>query len=410
MANIKEQQVTCPYCKRNFELTKAISNQIEDLLKGEHNQEIIQLKKKQEEDIVKIQKDIEKKITERLAKEREEELKKIKVEALKTAKKEISESLTEKEDELEEANKKILKYRQNEKLVLRKERELEESKHTMTKDFTEKLNKEVKKAYADAQVKIEDTYKLKLLEKEKTINDLNKKMKEGQKKAEQGSMQLQGEVQEIELENILSHCFIYDEIRPVETGKRGGDIIQGVKSDNGKLSGTILWESKRTKNWSDAWIDKLKNDMRQSKADVAVIVTEVLPSDIQNFNFRDGIWITDIKYALGLATALRLNLIQVYQARAAMSGMSEKKDLVYNYLTGNEFRQRVEAIVEAFKSMQDDLNNERVAMEKSWAKRDKQIKSAFQNVAGIFGDFHGLGANLLPVKNLELMDNSDIGN
>lgn len=334
-------------------------------------------------------------------------MKKIKKDAKKKAEEEIAENLREKDDELKNLKTKISDYRKLELNLKRQEREFEEKEHTLNLQLEEKLKEESTKIWKNATEKVEDEYKLKYLGKDKTINDLKKQIDDLKRKADQGSTQLQGEIQEIEIEKILSENFPSDEIKPIKVGKKGGDIIQKVKSDSGRDSGSILWESKRTKNWKDSWISKLKGDQREEKADIAVIASEVLPDDIREFGNKEGIWITNLKHIVGLATSLRFNLIQVYQARASLVGMTEKRDLVYKYLTGKEFKQRVESMLETFRSMHGDLMNEKSAMEKAWAKREKQIGTIIQNVAGIYGDLQGLGAALLPVKNLELPESNE---
>jgi hypothetical protein len=272
----------------------------------------------------------------------------------------------------------------------------------MTVEFNEKLNKEVKKVYSEAQSKVEEEYKLKLLEKDKLINYLNRQMKEGQKKAEQGSMQLQGEVLEMEIEDLLIKYFPEDSIDPVSVGKKGGDIIQTVKFPSGKIAGKILWELKRTKNWSTSWIVKLKEDQRQIHAEVSVIASEVLPSDINNFGLLEGVWITEIKYVLGLATALRENLKSTALIKTANEGKSDKAEMVFIYLTGTQFKQRVESILEAYVEMQNDLETEKRLLEKSWSKREKQIERFMRNISGMYGDLQGVGATLPNVKLLEI--------
>jgi len=394
--------ITCPYCSKKFALTKVITSQIEDQLKAEHDKEINVIKKKQEEELIKFQKDIEKKIADKLEKQYDADYKKLKADAIKKAKKELSDELADKDEEIESINKTLQLYKQKEKSLLKKERELEETKHTMIVEFNEKLNKEVKKVYSEATSKVEEEFKLKLLEKEKVINDLNKQMKDGQKKAEQGSMQLQGEVLEMEIEELLVKYFPDDIIEPVSVGKKGGDIIQTVRFNSGKCAGKILWELKRTKNWSASWIVKLKEDQRHIHAELAVLASEILPGDINHFGCTDGIWITDIKYILGLATALRENLKSNFLIKSANEGKSDKAEMVFNYLTGTQFKQRVESILEAYVEMQGDLDSEKRLLEKSWAKREKQIERFIRNISGMYGDLQGVGATLPNVKLLEI--------
>ena len=215
---------------------------------------------------------------------------------------------------------------------------------------------------------------------------------------------MQGEVQELDIENTLKKYFPDDEIISVVTGKRGGDIVQIVKSKSGKIAGKILWESKRTKNWQDSWIQKLKEDQREEKAELSVIVSEILPKEINYFGQVDGIWISDIKYYVGLCASLRENLKAVSKLALSLEGKTEKMELVYNYLTGTQFKQRVESILETFKDMKDDLDSERRSTERNWAKRDQQINKFVKNMAGMYGDIQGTGTALPSVKLLELSD------
>ena len=197
--------------------------------------------------------------------------------------------------------------------------------------------------------------------------------------------------------------FPFDVIEAVSTGVRGGDIIQTVKTQSGRTCGIILWETKRVKNWSDSWIAKLKDDQGAAKADLAVLVSEALPSGFHHFRHINGVWVTDIPSALSLALALRMALIQTANAKELESGKDDKKDLIYRYVTGSEFRNRVTAIIEGFRAMKEDLESERRAMQKIWASREKQIERIISNTAGMHGDLEGLAGPALPqIKILEL--------
>ena len=222
-------------------------------------------------------------------------------------------------------------------------------------------------------------------------------------KAEQGSQQLQGEVQELELENLLRAKFPFDSIEPVAKGEFGGDAVQRVMSSSGQTCGSILWESKRTKNWSDGWLVKLREDQRSAKAEIAVIVSHALPKDLDSFDIVDGVWITHPRAALPVATVLRNTLLQVNMARQVSEGQQTKTEMVYQYLTGPRFRQRVEAIVEAFSSMQEDLDKERKVIIKQWAKREEQIERVMNSTVGMYGDLQGIaGKSLQEIEGLEL--------
>ena len=269
---------------------------------------------------------------------------------------------------------------------LEKTRQLDEAKQAIAEQAKKQADEE--KQYEIAQLN-------------KKIADATKANDELARKLEQGSQQLQGEVLELELEEVLKAEFPYDEIMPVPKGVSGADIIQKVLDRSGRVCGQIVWESKKTKAWSEGWIQKLKDDQRVIKADIAVIISAVLPQDVKGFAFRDGIWICDVKLSVALAVALRINLEAITREKAMSVGKNENMEFLYNYLTGVEFKQRIEAIVEAFTSMDAGLRKERLAYEKMWAEREKQIKKVMVNTVGMYGDLSGL-VTLPHIKTLEL--------
>ena len=260
----------------------------------------------------------------------------------------------------------------------------------------------INEIHAKAKLEAEENLKLKVTEKEEQIFSMQKQIEQLKQKAEQGSQQLQGEALELELEAILSTNFPLDGIEPVAKGEFGGDILQKVMGPMGQPCGVILWESKRTKNWSDGWLPKLRDDQRTAKAEVAVLVSNALPKDIDSFGLIDGIWITHPRYAAPLVMALRQSLIEVANTRQTHEGKETKMEQVYQYLTGPKFRHRVEAIVEKFSDMQDDLDRERKSMTRLWAKRELQIQGVITSTVGMYGDLQGIaGRALKEIEGLE---------
>jgi hypothetical protein len=254
-----------------------------------------------------------------------------------------------------------------------------------------------------AKKEAEDEQKLKVMEKEQTIAAMQKQIEDLKRRAEQGSQQLQGEVQELELENLLRTKFPFDAIEPVPKGEFGGDVLHRVRGNGGQDSGTILWESKRTKSWSDGWLTKLREDQRTAKAEIAVIVTQVLPKGVETFELVEGVWVTHPRAALPVAMILRQSLLDLAGARLASEGQLSKTEMVYQYLTGPRFKQRVEAIVEAFSTMQEDLSAEKKAIQRQWAKREIQIDKVMQSTVGMYGDLQGIaGKSLQEIEGLEL--------
>jgi len=341
------------------------------------------------EDERKKQFEREKQIIEEKANKRAEESIRLEIEDLKTI-------LKEKDEKLEKSEQQELELRKT-------KRKLEEEKKNLELETMRRIDQERQKIEERVKREAEESHKLKDLEKDKKLADMRIQIEELKRKAEQGSQKIQGEVMEIELEKILKDEFVFDEIKPVSSGVRGADIIQTVKTQSGHICGKILWESKRSKNWSGTWIQKLKDDQREAKADIAVIVSEALPKGFHHFRQIKGIWVSDLPSSLSLALALRTMLIQVAKTQELQTGKEEKMEVVYNYLIGSEFRNRVQAIAEAFIAMRNDLDTERRAMENIWAKREKQISRVVSNIAGMRGDLEGIvGASLPSIKILEL--------
>lgn len=317
-----------------------------------------------------------------------------------TERKMLEEQLVEKEGKLREANEK--------ELALRKEKnELEEDKRNFELEKQRQLDGERKKIAEDANKKATEEQQYVIAQLKKQLSDATTAKDDLARKLEQGSQQTQGEVLELELEKTLKAEFPYDEILPVPKGVSGADIIQKVIDRSGRPCGQIVWESKKTKGWNEGWIQKLKEDQRAIKAELAVIVSIALPEDVKGFAFRDNVWVCDIKLATALATALRINLESITREKAMSVGKNEKVEVLYAYLTGVEFKQRVEAIVEAFTSMDEGLRKERIAYEKIWAEREKQIRKVISNTVGMYGDLSGL-VTLPQIKRLELGDGETI--
>ena len=284
----------------------------------------------------------------------------------------------------------------------KKKREIEDREQNLDLEIERKLAEEKPKIEEKIANRIIEEQRFKDQEKEQLITQLTNQINDLKRKIEQGSQQLQGEVPELELEKILKNNFPSDTIEPVPKGVRGADVLQRVHNSSGIYCGTIIWESKRAKSWAKGWIPKLKADQREAKAEVAVIYTSVLPKGVSSFSFIEGVWVADYPSIFGLATALRLNLMQVASVKLSSVSKNEKMELLYKYLSGPEFRQKVEGIAESVIAMQQDLEREKRAMVKSWSKRAKNIESVIYNTVGIVGDFQGIGASLPPMKVLEM--------
>ncbi|MBZ0169651.1 hypothetical protein MELA_02496 [Candidatus Methylomirabilis lanthanidiphila] len=366
---IAPDTIACPHCGAQIPLTEALRTHMRE--------------------------DFEQTLHARLAEERAKALAQAKADlAIEHAN--LTNELTEKATQLEDS-------RTRELALLKKARTLEDEKAALDLELERRLQAERATIEETVETRLAEQHRLRDLEKDKQLGDLRRQIEDLKRKAEQGSQQTQGEAAELDLEAMLRTAFPQDEIAPVPKGIRGADVIQRVISPGGRACGCIVWEAKNTKAWSDGWLEKLRDDRRELKADVAALATTVLPKDVKHLALMEGVWVTDFAALPGLATALRSQLIQVASARAAAQGRGTKMEQLYDYLTGTDFRQRVEAIAEAFVAMKADLDRERRAVEKIWAARDKQLGRALSGLAGMYGDMQGLvGASLPKVAHLEL--------
>jgi len=375
--------ITCPHCHHEIPLDAVLTHDIEEKYKKGFE---IQLQQEK----IKLWKIAQEKAVEKIRAEQTQELKL------------LHEELEEKTQKLEEAQKLELDLRSQ-------RRRLEEDKQEFELKMTRQLDSERSKIQEETAKKIAEEHRFKEAEVEKKLQDALKANEDLRRKLEQGSQQTQGEVLELELESILKTEFPFDEIVPVEKGIGGADLLQKVQDNSGRIVGIITWESKRTKAWSDSWITKLKSDQRHSKADIAVIISHVLPKDMIYFGARDGVYICDYQSFLGLAKLLRATLIQLASTKLAQVGKKEKMEILWNYLTGVEFRGHMEAIIESFVSMKQDLEREKRVYTKIWAKRDKQIQQVLDNTIGLRGDLEGVMGKALPeMKQLELTGEEEL--
>lgn len=396
------------------EITKAHQEKvaIEELLK-QRDSKLAEAQKK-ELDLLKLQRDLEdrqrtleQEFMQRLNAERAgiiaAEAKKAR-DALGDEITKAQQARTETEDLLKQRDAKLAEFQKNE-LELRRERQaLQEAKEGFELEKQRAIDAERSKIREAATKDADEQARLKIAEKEKTITDLQAKLQDALRKAEQGSQQLQGEVQELELETLLRNKFPLDMIEPVPKGQYGGDALHRVVGPSGQPCGTILWESKRTKNWSDGWLSKLREDMRAAGAEISVVVSQVLPKNTDTFDLIDGVWVTSFKCAIPVAVALRHTMIEIAVARKAGEGQQTKTEMVYQYLMGPRFRLRVQAIVEAFSTMQEDLEKERKAIIKQWDKRREQLDRVMHATVGMYGDLQGIAG-----KSLQEIEGLDVG-
>lgn len=377
-----DQSIACPSCGKKIPLTRALRAEIETTLKAEFGERERGLRddyeRRLEADRARVEKD-----------------------AAKRAEQKLVHELVALQDQLNEQTKALEDARGVELALRRRERDLQTRQADLEVTIARTLDEERSKVVAETQARIGEAHRLKDAEKERQLADLRRQIEDLRRKADQGSSQLQGEAAEERLEAVLRDAFPMDDISGIGQGIRGADVHQIVFSRDRKC-GAILWECKNAKSWSDGWIAKLKIDQRALHADVAVLVTAALPKDCQRFTVVDGVIVADFACAPALAAILRTHLQQVAQARQAVSNKEEKLELLYRYLSGVEFRQRVEAVVDAFVAMRTELDQERRAAERTWARRAKQIDAITFNISGMYGDLQGLVPALPPIRRLEL--------
>ena len=386
-----EPTIICPDCRSEIKLTDSLAAPLIESTRRDYE---LRLKQKDAQVAEKLQQERTK-----IAAEEAEKAKRVLATDLDQKAKEI----THLQDVLKQQDEKLADAQKVQAEFLRKQRELDDAKRELDLTIEKRVQGGLGVAREQAKKEAEEALRLKVTEKEQTITSMQKQIEELKRRAEQGSQQLQGEVQELELEALLSAEFPHDTILPVPKGEYGGDVLQRVVGHVGQICGAILWESKRTKNWSDGWLVKLRQDQRAAKAEVAIIVSQVLPKDMETFGLVDGVWVTHPRAALPVAVTLRHSLIEIMAARKASEGQQTKTEMVYEYLTGPRFRLRVQAIVEAFSSMQGDLDKEKKAITKQWAKREEQIHRVMQATVGMYGDLQGIaGKTLQEIEGLEL--------
>ncbi|MFP6780413.1 MAG: DUF2130 domain-containing protein [Gammaproteobacteria bacterium] len=411
-------QIECPNCGHDIDVNEILYDQVDERLKKKYNDELAQQRsqfqvrlgelktqrEKLELDKSELDATVNETLKQRLAQETERLRSAIKLE-VETAGAEELKTLQQEIGEKAAQLRTFSKTRaENERL----KREKEELKHDIEADSEKKLNEMIATERNKIRKLEEDRSQLKLAEREKVIEQLNDQLKDAQRKAEQGSMQLQGEVQELAVEEWLADLFPLDSVEEIKKGARGADCLQVVNTRSRQNCGTIYYESKRTKGFQPSWIEKFKHDMREKNVDIGVLVTETMPSDMSRLGLKDGIWICSFEDFKSLCVVLRESIIRLSDAITAQDNKGDKMGMLYDFLTGNEFRLQVEAIVEGFTQMQSDLESEKRSMAGIWKKRERQIQKVLLNTTNMYGSVKGIAGNAIQsVELLELPDDSD---
>lgn len=409
-----KDKIKCPNCGHKFDVEEALSGQLQAHFKAEFekkvaeqakvfNDEKAKLEKEKEEFEEKKEKENElfkEKLEQKIAKEKE----KIQTQTKESFELQLK-ALQEENDKRKEENRKL---KSKELDLLKRENELKEKAEEQELNLQKQLLEKQKEIEEKGRAKEREANQLKEKEYQKQLDEQKKLIEEMKRKAEQGSMQLQGEVQELALEELLSLTFPFDNISEVPKGINGADVIQTVVNSNQVECGSIVFESKRTKNFDKKWIGKLKQDQVRVKGDIAVLVTQTLPNDLDRFDFKDGVWICHFNEVKSLTKVLREMLLKAQSVMTVQENKGDKMELLYNYLTGNDFIQKVKRIIENYDAMIDQLNSEKKATFRMWGEREKQIWMVQENINAMFGDIKGIAGNSISSSDLLELPEPDI--
>lgn len=408
---MSDQTIKCPKCGNEIPLTEALTGQIEQVIRAKYEAESLkniqeldkekQALKKQQKELEEQRQSIDNKVAEQVkAKQKtiaEQERKKI-LDEQAEEKQALQEQIAEQQKKISAAGKKELE-------LLKKQQELNQAREDIELEVQRKITEERKKISEDAVKRASEDQMLKMREKDDLIKAMQEQIESLKRKSETGSQEAQGEALEEQLLECLERAFSSDKFEEVKRGQRGADILQIVRNRTGKECGKILWESKNTKAFQKGWVEKLKNDQMEANANIAVIMSMALPDGIDNIGQYEGVWITDYKSSIGLAMALRYGIIEAEKQRVISENQGSAKDLLYAYITSQEFIMRVRAVVDAFNRMQNELEAERRSMTKIWNNRDKQIRAVIENITGFYGSIEGLVSDkkaLPEIKSLSL--------
>ncbi len=397
-------QTTCPNCGHVFDAGAALQKHMQIELQK-------RIAEQDKENALKLE-NFKKQLQEEKAKFEQEEKKKMWAIAQAEAQKRADEKKGAELLALKEDNKLkqqlILEAQKKELELLKKENELKFQQEQLKFKLEKEMLERTKGIEEQAKKQKDQEFELVRKEYEKKLENQMNLVKEMQRKAEQGSMQLQGEVQELEIESILERTFPYDVIEEVKKGIRGADAIQTVKNEFGQICGKIIFESKRTQNWGGDWIEKLKNDQRETGAEIAVLVTQTMPKEMDRFGEKDGVWICGFHEVKSLVFVLREILIRAHQAKATNENKTDKMGLLYNFLTSSQFKQQMEAIVEGFSNLKSELDREKRSMQRIWKEREVQIEKVIGNTIDMYGSIKGIAGNAIsPIQSLELPEGED---
>lgn len=405
--------IQCPKCGTQIDVNEILYHQLEAQMKSKFDSEVDEHRKKYKAAMDEFKareeafKDQQEKFDEKLRDSVSAQLKAERQKLSDTLKKQIleeqSESMALLQKELSEKSEQVKELNRSKAEIEQLKRAITEAEEVAKLKAEQVLSERLKDEKEKIHKLVDEQNELKLKEKDKQLEDQKKLIEEMKRKAEQGSMQMQGEVQELAIEEWLMAQYPFDAIEEIKKGQRGGDCIQTVHTREMQNCGTIYYESKRTKDFQPSWIEKFKADMRDRGADIGVLVTNTMPKDMDRMGLLDGVWVCTFDEFKGLSMVLRENVIRMARALLSEENKTDKMTMLYSFLTSNEFKMQIEAIVEGFSQMQADLDSERRAMQRIWKQREKQINKVLENTTGMYGSIQGIAGNAIGnIKALEL--------
>jgi hypothetical protein len=411
MNNNIQNQIKCPHCQKQISLDQALQGQLQEQMQqaiqaqeSQYKKSIQNLNQKLENQQKQLQDEHKKTLKAQEQKIKQELWQKAQEEAQKKQELQLK-ALNEQTKEQDEI---IQKLSEEQTELLKKQRQLQQKEKQLELDLQKRLNEETEKIQKEITKSLKEEEQLKIKEKDQQLDQMRKTIEELKRKSEQGSQQTQGDALENNIKEILQKEFYQDEITDVPTGIKGADLVHEIKNNLGQSSGTILWEIKNTKAWNQEWIKKLKDDQAKSQAELCILVTKTLPDNIENFAFQDGVWITHTSYAIEVARLTRKYILDLANIKESQANKGSKMELLYDYLSSKQFKNRIENIVSAFETMRTDLEKERRAMERIWAKRSKEIDRVVLNTSGMHGDFQGIIGNSLDHINLLQLEHTEL--
>ncbi|HIE65409.1 MAG: DUF2130 domain-containing protein [Nitrospira sp.] len=410
-------KISCPNCGEEIDVNDILYHQVDEALKRKYREELAKERNNYQNQLTSMNEERQKLaqarekqdliVAEKIKQGIRAEEKRLKTTIKADLAEEQSHQLKSLHEELNEKSSQLKEFNKAKSDIERLKREKNELKESIEAESEKRLNEKISEE-RDKIIKIEgEKSLLKLAEREKVIRQLNEKLKAAQRQAEQGSMQTQGEVQELAIEEWLAGQFPMDTIEEIKKGARGADCLQRIHTRTRQNCGTIYYESKRTKGFQPGWIEKFKKDIREKNADIGVLVTESMPTDMERMGIKEGIWICTFMEFKGLCVALRESIIRVSQAIAIQDNKGDKMGMLYDFLTGNEFRLQIEAIVEGFNQLQTDLESEKRAMMGIWKKREKQIQKVLLNTNHMYNSVKGIAGNA--IQSIPLLELPEAG-